>query len=39
METREGVRRLRFGSNYRIDPTPALHAELDQLLGAHAIAA
>jgi hypothetical protein len=39
MDTREGVRRLRFGSGYRIDPSPALHAELDQLLGVHAIAA
>jgi DNA polymerase-3 subunit alpha len=39
MDTREGVRRLRFGSGYRIDPSPALHAELDQLLGTHAIAA
>jgi DNA polymerase III subunit alpha len=39
MRTREGVRRLRFGSGYRIDPSPALRAELDQLLGAHAIAA
>ena len=39
MDTREGVRRLRFGSGYRINPSPALHAELDQLLGTHAIAA
>jgi DNA polymerase-3 subunit alpha len=39
METREGMRRLRFGSGYRIDPSPAFHAELDQLLGTHAIAA
>jgi DNA polymerase-3 subunit alpha len=39
METRDGIRRLRFGSDYRIDPTPALRAELDQLLGSHAIAA
>jgi len=39
METREGMRRLRFGSEYRINPSPALRAELDQLLGSHAIAA
>jgi DNA polymerase-3 subunit alpha len=39
METRDGLRRLRFGSDYRIDPSPALRAELDQLLGGHAIAA
>jgi DNA polymerase-3 subunit alpha len=39
METREGMRRLRFGSEYRIHPSPALRAELDQLLGSHAIAA
>jgi DNA polymerase-3 subunit alpha len=39
METRAGIRRLRFGSGYRVDPSPALRAELDQLLGAHAIAA
>ena len=39
MDTREGTRRLRFGSDYRVDPTPALRAELDQLLGSRAIAA
>jgi DNA polymerase-3 subunit alpha len=39
METREGTRRLRFGDDFRIDPTPALRAELDQLLGPRAIAA
>jgi DNA polymerase-3 subunit alpha len=39
MHTREGVRRLRFGSGYRIDPSPAFRAELDHLLGARAIAA
>jgi DNA polymerase III subunit alpha len=39
MGTREGTRRLRFGSGYRIDPSPAFRAELDQLLGARAIAA
>ena len=39
MYTREGMRRLRFGSGYRIAPSPAFRAELDQLLGARAIAA
>jgi DNA polymerase III subunit alpha len=39
MQTREGTRCLRFGSGYRIDPSPAFRAELDQLLGARAIAA
>ena len=39
MQTREGVRRLRFGAGYRIDPSPAFRAELDQLLGTRAIAA
>src|SRR5436190_13881132 len=39
METREGMRRLRFGAGYRIDPTPPLPAEPDQLLGPPALAA
>jgi DNA polymerase-3 subunit alpha len=39
MRTREGVRKLRFGSGYRVTPSPALRAELDQLLGPAAIAA
>jgi DNA polymerase III subunit alpha len=39
MDTREGTRRLRFGSDYRVDPSPALRAELDQLLGSRAVAA
>ena len=39
MHTREGMRRLRFGAGYRIAPSPAFRAELDQLLGARAIAA
>jgi DNA polymerase-3 subunit alpha len=39
METRQGTRRLRFGSDYRVEPSPALRAELDQLLGSRAIAA
>ncbi len=36
MRTREGTRRLRFGSDYRVAPSPALRAELDQLLGPSA---
>jgi DNA polymerase-3 subunit alpha len=39
MRTREGTRRLRFGSEYRVAATPALRAELDQLLGPTALAA
>lgn len=39
MRTREGTRRLRFGSDYRVLPSPALRAELDQLLGPKALAA
>jgi DNA polymerase-3 subunit alpha len=39
MRTREGVRRLRFGPDYRVTPSPALRAELDQLLGPAALAA
>jgi DNA polymerase III subunit alpha len=33
METRDGTRRLRFGSEYRVRPSAALNAELDALLG------
>jgi DNA polymerase III subunit alpha len=39
MRTREGVRRLRFGTDYRVTASPALRAELDQLLGPAALAA
>jgi DNA polymerase-3 subunit alpha len=39
MQTREGTRRLRFGSDYRVAYSPALRAELDQLLGPAALAA
>jgi len=39
MRTREGTRRLRFGSDYSVVPSPALRAELDQLLGPRALAA
>jgi DNA polymerase-3 subunit alpha len=34
METREGTRRLRFGRDYRVQPSAGLDAELDALLGA-----
>ncbi len=39
MTTRDGVRRLRFGDEYRVAPSPALRAEIDQLLGPTSIAA
>jgi len=39
MRTREGIRRLRFGTDYRVAFSPALRAELDQLLGPAALAA
>jgi DNA polymerase-3 subunit alpha len=39
MRTRDGVRRLRFGSGYRVRPSGALRAELDSLLGPGVIAA
>ena len=39
MRTREGVRRLRFGTDYRVAPSPALRAEIDQLLGPRPLAA
>ena len=39
MQTREGTRRLRFGADYRVAPSPALRAELDELLGPAALAA
>ncbi len=39
METREGTRRLRFGDDYRVQPSAALRAELDALLGSSARAA
>jgi DNA polymerase III subunit alpha len=39
METRQGCRRLRFGSDYRVRPSAALDAELDALLGAGSRAA
>jgi DNA polymerase-3 subunit alpha len=39
MATRQGMRRLRFGSGYRVRPSAALDAELDALLGTAARAA
>ncbi len=39
METREGLRRLRFGDAYRVQPSAALRAEINQLLGPAAMAA
>ncbi len=39
MRTRDGIRRLRFGTEYRVTPSKALRAELDQLLGPTALAA
>jgi DNA polymerase-3 subunit alpha len=39
MSTREGKRKLRFGNDYCVAPSPALRAELDQLLGPKALAA
>jgi DNA polymerase III subunit alpha len=39
METSAGPRRLRFGSGYRVSPTGALRAELDELLGPDALVA
>jgi DNA polymerase III subunit alpha len=39
MQTRQGLRRLRFGEEYRIAPSPALRAELAERLGTKAIAA
>jgi DNA polymerase III subunit alpha len=39
METADGLRRLRFGRDYRVSPSHGLRAELDTLLGPKAIAA
>jgi DNA polymerase-3 subunit alpha len=39
MRTRDGIRRLRFGSEYRVAASAGLRAELDQLLGPAALAA
>jgi DNA polymerase-3 subunit alpha len=39
METRGGVRKLRFGREFRVTASHALRAELDSLLGPQALAA
>jgi DNA polymerase-3 subunit alpha len=39
METANGLRRLRFGRDYRVTPSHGLRAELDALLGPQAIPA
>ena len=39
METSTGARRLRFGTDYRVAPSHALQAELDDLLGPDALVA
>ncbi len=39
METSTGARRLRFGTDYRVAPSHALQAELDELLGPDALVA
>ena len=39
MRTEEGARRLRFGDAYRVRPSSVLRNELDQVLGASALAA
>jgi DNA polymerase III subunit alpha len=39
MQTREGPRRLRFGSDYKVRDSSGLRAELDVLLGAGVMAA
>jgi hypothetical protein len=37
--TSAGERRLRLGAEYKVAPTPALRAELDQVLGEALLAA
>ncbi len=39
MKTRDGVRKLRFGEDWKVARTAGLRAELDQLLGPSALAA
>ncbi len=39
MRTREGPRRLRFGDEYRISPSPPLRAQLAEVLGPRSLAA
>jgi DNA polymerase-3 subunit alpha len=39
VQTSAGARRLRLGAEYKVAPTPALRAELDQVLGEALLAA
>ena len=39
MTTTSGPRRLRLGEAYRVEPTPTLRAELEQILAPAALAA
>jgi len=39
VNTKDGPRKLRFGNGYRVRPSVSLRQEIDQLLGAAAIAA
>ncbi len=39
MQTRDGTRRLRLGSDYRVRPSSGLRNEIDQVLGPNALAA
>jgi DNA polymerase III subunit alpha len=39
VNTKDGPRKLRFGSGYKVQPSAGLRQEIDQLLGAAAIAA
>ena len=39
MKTSEGVRRLRFGDEYRVDASVGLRAEIEELLGQPSLAA
>jgi DNA polymerase-3 subunit alpha len=39
MSTRDGIRRLRFGRDYRVAPSTGLKAELDELLNSPPMAA
>jgi DNA polymerase-3 subunit alpha len=39
LQTSQGARTLKLGSDFRVDPTPSLRAELARILGAEALAA
>ena len=39
ISTSAGARTLKLGSEFRVDPTPSLRAELAQILGPEALAA